>query len=75
MKPYLYLQNGIGDVVMVGLITAGLLTSNSDARKDKISVGISIGLLWRLLTLLNLSDISDYNELAKTPYNLGIIRP
>jgi hypothetical protein len=71
---YLYLQNGFGDVLMTGMLAGAAFTKNDRDKKGLIVTGIITGLAWRFLCLLNLTDIDDYNVLAKTDYNLKIIK-
>lgn len=69
---WLYVQNGFGDFVMVALFVAGAFAKDSQSKY--FTAGLSISLLWKVFSLFNLTDLSDYNDIAKTPYNLREIK-
>jgi hypothetical protein len=62
----------ITELTTIGLISFGL-TKENYSNKFMIS-GISIGIITRLLGFSNFSEISDYNRLADTKYNLSKLK-
>ncbi len=57
----------------IGLISYGLTTDNDDSIKY-INGGLLVACISRLVGFKNFSNISDYNHLANTPYDLSRIK-
>jgi hypothetical protein len=70
LRKAFYLQNGLGDAVMVPCLIAAAFVGKSKDRNGLLVGGLSWGILMRLIGLLNLTDLKDYNDLAKLDYNL-----
>ncbi|HTY12116.1 MAG TPA: hypothetical protein VMF88_13735 [Bacteroidota bacterium] len=70
------LQIGYGtpDAVMVGCVAASFFVKNPNTKSGLLGAGITLGGFIRLFTMLNLIDMADYNDLARTDYNLSEVR-
>jgi hypothetical protein len=71
LRKAVYLQNGLGDAIMVPCLIAAAFVRKNEDRTGLLIGGLSCGFLIRLLCLSNLTDLKDYNELAKLDYNVN----
>jgi hypothetical protein len=69
-RPWFYAISALGDVVMVGLLTGAALVDDSDTQSALVIAGVSTGLGWRLISLLGLQDVWEYNAIARTDFDL-----
>ena len=69
-KKYMYMQNGLGDAVMVSSLIGAAFTKNNKERSGLLVFGLAYGILCRLITLQNLTDLKDYNNIAKLDYDI-----
>jgi len=72
-RKWAYATSAFGDV-MVGLLTAAAFVDDSDTRSNLVIAGVSTGVAWRLISLLGLSDVAEYNALARTDFDLDAAR-
>lgn len=70
MKQVTRLNADLGDVFMLALGGGSLFVKNSSTRQRMLGGGITLGILFRVFTLLNIKDLDDYNDLANTKYDL-----
>ena len=68
---WVYLQSGFGDLTMIGLLIAGASAKNK--QYQYFWTGIAFSIIWKLVSLLSITDINDYNIIARSPYNLSKI--
>lgn len=59
----------------VGLIVAGAYTSDRKERWESIGIGITGLVIWRLVFMLGVADIYEYNALARSPYDVQDLYP
>lgn len=81
-NPYITRQNaglmvgalGVVDAANLGLVAAGIASSDRADGRKMILNGLLWAVLWRGLMFLQISDIDQYNQAAASPYNLAIMR-
>jgi len=70
MKKYMYMQNGLCDALMVPCLAGSALAGRGTGRIYLLVVGLACGVIGRLSTLQSLTDLNDYNNIAKLDYNI-----
>lgn len=69
-----YLLAALGDVVAGGVFAASRLEDDPKQRRMLGNVAIGIAAGYRLLCLLNFNEIGDYNQIARSHYDVRAIK-
>ncbi len=72
MRNYARLQNSLGDAILLSSIIGSHYVPKNEKPK-LLAGGVIFGLLWRAFAFLNLTDLNDYNELAKSKYHIKLL--